>query len=101
LLKVHQHIDVGIIQSGLWQLALSQSNFFSFCFDSCVCTNFIMVYQARLGTHQSDLSPLDRGGTAPSGTWGMCPDQLDTPYLLIKIPFLDFFSSTIRVFKAA
>jgi hypothetical protein len=30
---------------------------------------FIMVYQARLGTRQSDLSPLDRGGTAPSGTW--------------------------------
>jgi hypothetical protein len=35
-----------------------------------------MVYQARLGTRQSDLSPLDRGGTAPSGTWACAQTSL-------------------------
>jgi hypothetical protein len=35
-----------------------------------------MVYQARLGTRQSDLSPLDRGGTAPSGTWACVQTSL-------------------------
>jgi hypothetical protein len=34
------------------------------------------VYQARLGTRQSDLSPLDRGGTAPSGTWACVQTSL-------------------------
>jgi hypothetical protein len=35
-----------------------------------------MVYQARLGTRQSDLSPLDHGGTAPSGTWACVQTSL-------------------------